>query len=320
MINIVLFLFQSFQEYYGISTSLMECFSVRKSQIDSNFNIENCNFFKMIFNGIGGVIYFKNDLNFKILIELCIFSQCESTQAGAIFITCINSDIITSKLCGYKCYSSSSSQFSYIETKIGQRNECYYCSILKCSYLEKIGHSVPTYFIRGNLILNNFNYSKCNTLYHCCLVITSGGNSNLNFGTIFQNSPNNFNVIDVYFNLVNFYYINFIGNSSPNNYGIIYVNNNGIIKIFNSIFRENLNVLFYIYSGSISINNCFINHSNIGTLIELNNNSFILTLPLNNIHLFTYFCEALNPFKLNSLNLKINKLKLIKFLIKLILI
>ena len=90
---------------------------------------------------------------------------------------------------------------------------------------------------------------------------------------------------------------NFIGNNSPNN-GIIYIWSNGGFIISNSIFYLNIIYLFFVSSGFLNIQNCYIVHiinslqyGSITTSNLLITNN-LLTNTFNLIHYKTYLCFA----------------------------
>ena len=100
---------------------------------------------------------------------------------------------------------------------------------------------------------------------------------------------------------------NIVNNTSPS-YGVFQCDSK--LTIMNCIFYNNFNTLIYRYSGSITVNNCWISHSSTifsGGSISTTN-IMGLTNPYTFTHFHTFLCSAIIPYTLTPF-ISLNYLK-----------
>ena len=271
-----------------------------------NIYLFNCFFFRStIFNGDGSIIYI-NTVNINMTIIECFFYLCSSTNDGGCILfeclslfTCIN----IKKTCANNCKSNN---FPFLQITLGNNinniNNFNLISYYKCSDDGLSSH--PTRFVYGNL-----NFDNINSSLNYCHAVSGMSLVYLNyFKGIFFTFQNNKHSNNGYvcFNINSgnenkfFNYSNIINNTSPNlNYGVIYLHNGAKFFINNFIFYNNFNYLFYIQSGNLIIENCYINHQlnslNIGNINTINILNYISKINL--IHYCLNYQESLKNSK-----------------------
>ena len=279
----------SFEFFYGNSISYINYNNKaeRLSSLNNNFYI----FFNIFYNlsniQSGGSIYISNT-NSLIYLENNKFSYCfTNNNGGAIFLSV--SKIFINKNCGDQCYSTTSiglggGQFLYIQSQ-NIINYFNFSSINKCSYTNNgIYSSILYNSIKINI--SNINSSNNYLKRYCSHLL-------LYSGTLFILNSNFINSIvegsigfQSYFSTSYKYYTNCINNSQGiGENGFIHTNNGSYIA-YKCIFQKNninpLFKLFDLYSGSLILNECWIQNEGIlGNPSILNSKSISFTFTCN---------------------------------------
>ena len=111
----------------------------------------------------------------------------------------------------------------------------------------------------GNQNISNTNISYNNVIYISGIV---SYHPNIMFShscTFYNNTVSSEICIYLLGSISNIFRSNFILNNSPSN-GVLFFTNSCIYYIFECIFNENKNILFYVDLGNVELINCFINH------------------------------------------------------------
>ena len=284
--------FGKFVNYYYLKST---CISTRVE--NENIDIKNCLIMLLSSDDHGGAILI-NSPGFNVIIDDTTFLYCYSKWGGgAIFIVqCFL--IKLSKICAMNC-KSDSWQFGLCGCTGNQSFELI--SINKCS---NNSDGIWTMVINdGNQIVTNINISSNFNIIASGIVYSKSLSMISKFCSFYNNSAFSRVCIAVIgedngetsFDQIE--YSNIILNNSPT-YGVFSIGSNSYCILYKCIFNNNENILFYIEQGSITLNNCFINHfpSNIttnGTLLPLFIPNKILTLTKHYIHdiYSTYYCS-----------------------------
>ena len=301
----VLYFFLLIIKYLYFKTEMLECYDLPNQNYRLNFNTSfelfNCFFYRTnMYSGQGGVIYCKNlIINMKIIEST--FFQCSSTlSGGAIFFDCrsVGTNSELKKICANTCYTGNNYeyQFASLWTHTLSNNYVTYVSIINCSYKTDSSDSIHLY--SGNQICKNFNssknFNKADSSFYVAIPNTFLGS----FCTIIDNYVTQYICIMLNHHENNiFSYSNIVNNNSPNGYGVIR-NHFGSYQISNCIIYNNLNILFYSYSGNLNILNCQIYHNSAYSLtsitsfanISFNNIQTFNSITLNLNNLNTFLC------------------------------
>ena len=259
----------------------------------------------------GGVIYFYQQL-VSLSIFYCIFFKCSSTGVGgAIFYLCdingSNSNI--SFTCVSSCWTISPNdcQFAFIST-FNHINNDIKCNYLSINYLHKFYsngiNSILLYY--GNQLYKSSNTSN-NNILSCPLNYIAKPNNYLSNFCNFINNPisgyRSFVFMSNSNNLIS--KCNIINNSSPTQHGVVTILDYGYYTFENCIFIKNNDFLFYIFSGSINLFNCYVSHLNSkfsNIIIDKTNNIIFensITQTFLFLHFSTVYCDEL--FKLTKI-------------------
>ena len=248
-----------------------------------------------IYQGNGGIIYCSG-IQTNMIVNECFFFQCGcNDQGGAIFFSCnfIGTNVELNKNCAKNCFSNAY-QFAIILTHSNSNNLCNLLSMNNCNNISIGYRSFLLAF--GNISLNNFNSTKNFNIYYSGIALLTNFKCYSNYCNIIENFASDYSCIQldgIDNNFLNFY--NIIKNNSPNNYGII-TNWQGNFLINNIILINNINILFYLKTGQLNINNCKIFHQNY-SLSNFNinsNNEFLLNYSINLIIINHFNCEINN--------------------------
>ena len=281
----ILFIIYFFNNFFSCNYDLIINFNSRIINLNNCTYIKKCEFsFLSIPTGSGGAIYISSS-NLILFIENSIFYYCSSLLKGGgiSFLGSNNCECILYGICGFNCSTNSENyieggQFAFIETGKLKKNEIYYLSLSKCSYISTINKVSSIHLQLGNLLINNLNSSN-NIVYTFSGITCRYQNLSL---IKYCNFKSNFVTyhICLWFREtnVNISYNNIIENNSPTTQAVL---RNAYSKVYcnNCIFLNNLNVLFSSeIINDLIINNCYIYH--IGILgINLGNNLNISTQP-----------------------------------------
>ena len=296
----------------------------------SDLMIDTCYFQRTTeFSGYGGIIFCSNIVS-TMNLQNCIFHQCFCSHGGgAIYFYCDNSEsgVFMRKVCANRCYSGNNQwyQFALIWVSNQAKNiiELQYLTTYLCN--NNINNYCSFNLVRGNMSLLNFNSSQNINKEYSGIYIYGPTILNSRYCTYFNNSVDQYRTIMLETTQSSDIIIscnNIINNNSPQNYGVI-TNWGGIYTFNNCIFYNNLNILFFVQSGELTIYNCKINHlgQNIFQgVVNNNDNFFFLTSSFNLLHLNTYLCfgnlnEEIYSFKKGILKLSSNLLIFLFFIL-----
>ena len=308
-----------------LSTNIILCDYLPNKEIrvlqNDDFIIDTCYFYRnTMYSGYGGIVYVSGVLSNMKLISCIFFECCCSIDGGAIYFysQVSGTNVELNKICGNKCYVENTKKFQFglilTPSNINSNNICNFCSISNCNNKTNGYCSFNLYF--GNISLNNLNSSKNINKQESGINIRDPSKFNSNFCSFINNNVSEYTCIFLHGDNNNYIsYYNVINNNSPTNCGVI-TNNVGYYSINNSIFINNTNVLFYVYSGQLSILNSKISHDNnfitYQNTVSTFNNIFELTNTFLINHLNTYLCLGYSNYNLINIT---HKKKSIFFLI-----
>ena len=229
------------------------CFTARKE--NENIEINNCLISIISSIGNGGAI-FVNISPCNLLITESTFYQCISLSGhgGAIFFQ-NGMDILLSKNCAIECKASNDRQFAFLQTS--RNHSLFFFSISKC-----FNQSIK--YITLALFGGTQNISQCNI----------SNNKNIRISTIeyyypykmdsvlnnfFNNTCSTYRNIFLFGNVGNIYKCNILQNNCPSEQGVVTLWY-GVYTFYDCIFRNNYQTLFYVNSGILKLDNCYILH------------------------------------------------------------
>ena len=315
--NKILFIISFYNFFDNFYFNNISNINQRIESISNNTFISNCFFsFLNLQSGSGSAIFF-NSINFKILIEGCIFQSCISQLKGGAISAFGNNmgSIIINKNCAFQCQTGQTQyfeggQFSYIETSSEEKNWFLFNSIYFCS-INSNNRNAAIHIQSGNQILTNSNFSKNFNYRYPGFFIINHQNLNIKFNTL-SHCISTYRIGIRFENgngiLEN---CNFLNNS---------INDAGLIRQFSGetiiqfcYFKQNQGLLFTVESGNLFISFCNFQHPLDSIGIEIINCSFNFSqFPYLN-HFSTIFCQTEFKFdsKLFKSNLNIQFVKLV---------
>jgi len=256
--------------------------------------ISNCVFTRVsTYSGSGGVFY-GVDLD-KTQISDSVFVKCSAnSHGGAIF--CVSTELVLQMICAELCNSGSQNgQFIYLESL---NNENRFSTCFKCSNSYS---GVGAFFIsRSESDLSNLNFSN-NQAYDAAAIKFTNSNQTTKLCTFYNNLVSHWDCLWLSATKGNVYNSNIIKNNSPVGDAVVYNGGFGNNSFSNCVFTENSNILIYVYSGSVYLQSCFIQHSStilkyLSGTIHTNNVQYTKVPALTLMHLKTANCDALVPF------------------------
>ena len=235
-------------------------------------------------------------------------------SGGGIYFNSIEGSIILNKVCGYQCYGYAHGQLLYHYTKSTNKNQLFYLSINKCAPNTLTTRHSSFWLYKGIQEISNINSSFNEVYHHSSLVVRDHYSFLMKYSNFYKNYVSHSSSLYLYSGNIFIQYNNFIGNNSPNQWGIFF--STAIeVNLTDCIFSENLNFLFWVDSGKINLFNSFIDHN-----INIYNSNYFeynvlkqktLTFPL--IFFSTFNCKSV--LKLNDLIISTSIKKIIfKFL------
>ena len=286
----ILFLIYHYNDYYIGDPFIYQNHSTRITTVYSDLFITFCSFFSIS----NSAIYFSGSI-LNLLVENCLFHSCiTSGRGGGIFFSG-NGNFICNKICGYNCYSSSSTRISghflLLSTGTNNNNECHMSSMLKCPYFSNIHYSVIQIGY-GKQKMNNLNFSL-NTQTRISSFQSHYANTySAKFCTICNNIVSDQQCLNFHAGTGRYVsYFNIITNNSPTGGVILLSENPGVVMEF-CIFIDNKNILFFVVSGSLTIKNSNIVHTgtlNSGAVVFNSNKGYKSTYILD--HYLTNLCH-----------------------------
>jgi len=270
-----------------------------RSYVDININISNCFFSRSsLYSGNGGVIYVSGG-TYSMNINYSMFYKCiSSPEGGAIFFSAPFSYL--RMICANRCSVSSQSNpfiyyhFAYI--RASQVNQVEYLSVSNCSQTTSGYYSI--YLESGNQMVDNINSSMNNANQVSGIQIESPSFFTSSHCT-FSNNKANYMCIRIKSDseTILMSYANIVHNNSPSN-GVVFING-GSPKMNYCIFKNNQNILFCVWSGTLEVSHCFIYHSSSfsssTTVSTERNNSFTYILTYQIQFFGSLYCNADMP-------------------------
>ena len=263
--------------------------------INENIELENCLINQLFLsNGEGGAIYIIKSCH--LLVYDTTFSQCMITNngcGGAIYFQ-NGLDVNLFRVCASSCRAYHN-QFAQIITNNNLFLELN--SVSKCYNHTNYGMTPITLF-NGNQSISNTNISNNCNFENSGISFEFPNNLISNYCTFFNNTVRDFVCISLYGNSGNINRCNIINNNSPIR-GIICVYEKGFYFLTECIFDNNINVLLYIFSGNLTLNNCYYLSGSSSTHGYISNN---LIITKTNFYSFenynTFYCSPffVTPF------------------------
>jgi len=248
------------RSYSHMSIQISDCFFSRSSQ----------------YSGDGGIIYASNS-SYSINVNYSMFYNCAcSFEGGAIWFSSSNSYL--RMICANRCSCGSSYHYNFASLRGSQANQLEYLSVSNCSHTTS-GY-YPIFIYSGNQRADNLNSSMNNAIQGSGVFFDLPLSFTSSHCTFSNNKASNSRCL--YFSsntgTMSMSYANIVHNNSPSQYGIVLVEGLGYKMMKFSIFQNNQNFLFYIYSGSLDVFHSFIDHSSSSisnhNALSTTNNSF----------------------------------------------
>jgi hypothetical protein len=296
----------TWSDYFTGSPTLLQSteFGTKQTPSDTNLHVLNCLFRSITStSGGGGALYCTSSI---LLVESSSFFSCKaSSRGGAIeFLNRNNGQCALHKVCGYDCYTTSSTygQFVYIavQNTISNKNCVNYSSIAQC--VNDIYRSEITLYIDfGNICCQSANLSmnKCyykSAVFFYPVVDSNSVTCSVSYSSFTDNIANGYTCIYLYQTGAKYEMksCNVLRNTQGTlgTEGTIYTY--GYLTIEDSCILENAaNYIFRVSSSSYTITllNCTVDKtSNNGCLTTQNTvtKSFILALN----HISTRNCHS----------------------------
>jgi len=272
-----------------------------RSYIDKYIYISFCFFSRSLsFTGDGGVIYVK-DGSYSMYINNSMFFNCGCSQkGGAIYFSSSNSYLrmICANSCS--CGTSNNGHFAYL--RASQDNQGLYLSVSNCSYMTSGYDSILIY--SGKQRVDNTNSSMNHVLAHSGIYIYATSSFTGSHCTFSNNKASGYICLCFFYGTISMSYASIVQNSSPSQYGVVYVDGAGSKKMMYCIFHGNQNTLFCVAQGSLDVSHSFINHtgsfSKSTSVSTYNNNSFTYRITYQIQFFNSLHCNADIPLEQSS--------------------
>jgi len=268
-----------------------------RSYFDQYVCISHCFFSRSsLYSGDGGVIY-VNGGSYSMNVNYSMFFNCVANYGGAIFFNSSNSDL--RMICANSCSCGSSyyGHFGMIFTK--NNNSNVYLSITNCSY-QRVSHS-SIQLNYGFQIFDFVNSSKNYVAHASSVVFWYASKFSCNYCTFSSNIAGGGICIQFSSVVGTIYYVNFVDNNSPTNYGVILSYSSSNAQFIYGVFEQNHDTLFRTDTTStINILSSFISHSgvtNSGKVTYLSNNTFTKMQTYQIQFYNSYYCNADIPLR-----------------------
>ena len=301
----LLILKNSFLEFYNKNIDSTLCLNQFNNFLNIECYIFLCKFLNLFNNGSeGGAILFNNNNNYELLIEECIFINCSSSkQGGAIFFKNSGSCILN-KICGSKCFTLNNEYYPFAHIGITNllKSELHDISISEC--FSTNSNTWATINLENGIIkIYNLNSSLNKHIGVTGIYIFNPSTLNSSYNTFYNNSAIDRICLCLYNGngLRQIKFTNIIKNNSPKLHGVIY-SYGGDFFLSNFFILNNFDTLFYIDTHSITFSNSYYYHPNfnfkLGSgVLNQNNITSTLIIPIENKHLYQNKCFLLNSIK-----------------------
>jgi len=265
-----------------------------RSYTNCNIDINDCYFIRLSqFNGKGGVILCENG-PFNVRVYFSMFFNCSSSlNSGAIHLSNITNSQLR-MICANKCTGANN---HFGQFRVTNNNSINYLSVSFCS---KIASGVYSFcLVDGNNTICNTNSSLNNARDKSGIAIL--GDIHLcQFCTFSNNNCSKGCCLYFRLNKSIISYINIVHNNAPD-CGVLWLNYNTSLQMYNCIFDMNHDTLFLIQDkSSLVLSHCFVRHTEV-PFSRAENATIIYESTIENqkTHLVHFFrsehCYADNP-------------------------
>ena len=262
---------------------------------NQDINICNC-IFSVFYSGVykGGAIYLNG--GYFLHINETTFYKCININeaGGAIWVE--NSlDSYLYRICATYC-KATWYQFAIIQTQSEKKNLIAFMTISKC-YNESIGFTtICLGFGIQNITNSNISHNK--NIYISGFAHYSPYYMYTIYSNFFNNTVSEYTCIQFYINSGTVAKTNIIMNNSPINYGVVFLRE-GFYSLNECIFQNNFNMLIFVDSGSLLIENSNSNQEYLifGTVINT------LNIYLTNTFLNSYYNSNFCDFQSNIISI-----------------
>jgi hypothetical protein len=273
----------------------------------SNVYILNCLFNGCTSGSNGGALYCSSSVTY-LLVESSSFFSCKTSgsEGGAIYFSnTSNGQCVLHKVCGYDCYSTYTSSYSYgqfariyVRDAASNKNYANYSSVARCVIMNSYSY-IPLRLQYGKICCPSVNSSmnKCyypTGIYYEPFVDSNTVTGSFSYSSFTDNIGTGYTCIRLYGSGVNYEIksCNILRNSHVStSEGIIHSRGNTIIS--DSCILENIGTyIFYISSPyTITLTNCTVDKTTRkGSLIIQNTATTSFILALN--HMSTRNCHS----------------------------
>ena len=289
-------------EYINVSTIS----NTRLTPSPCNFHVLDSIFISLIYSSHGGAIYAS--FAGAIVIEFCSFSEVSisSGNGGALYISTSLGTILKG-VCASRCYTDGTTfaQFAIIGTSYTSPIKFLFSTISYCSPLSET-RKQPIQIQKSTCTFSQFNSSTNQLLDISFAFFYLSLDLSIIFSTIVNCYSSDYRLLSyVHVYQSNISNTNFVNNSQvSSSFGLFY-NENSTSLFFNCILKNNIcSYLYYIHSGEITINSCYIDTYSFTFTAPIVLNSKTITQTHILSHLQTYLCPLipLYPTFINTLN------------------
>jgi len=255
--------------------------------------LSHCFFFRTLtFYGHGDVIFIDDGFGSQSMYVIyTMFYNCISSgYGGAIYFYSWNSCI--RMICANRC-SASERHFAYLTAT--QMNQVEYLSESYFSHTSYGKYSIQIRASDQRVDNTNINSSMNFAEYYSGIAISSSFSFISSYCTFSNNKVSNSICISLDSGTLSMLYSNIVHNNSPSQYGVVYRNGAGSIKMMYCIFKNNQNTLFCVFGVPLEVLHSFIDHSG-----SFSTYSAVLTTNNSFTNRITYQLQFFNSFRCNT--------------------
>jgi len=230
-------------------------------------------------------------------VNYTMFYNCLCTMSGgAIYFTSPNACL--RMICANRGSGGAESCGHFSFLSVNQVNQEEYLSVSYCSHTTTGYYSI--YLHSGSQRVDNTNISM-NNAYRSSAIYTYSPSSFISSHcTVANNKASESRCIWFYSTTgsISMSYANIVHNNSPSGFGIVYVHGAGLKILMYSIFQNNQNYLFCVWTGSLEVSHSFISHLGVfSTSLAVStatNNSFTIIITYQIQFFISYHCDPEN--------------------------
>jgi len=304
LVYFVFFCYSSFNDYFS-GTPTVGTTNTRYSSISDNFYINEIQFSGLSVSSHGGAIYCAT-ANTKLVVEGSIFYNCHATgtkDGGAIYFSSTSAAIVLNRVCGYYCTCTGdlySGQFISTITGASNPNYALFLSVSKCADSSASRNNVMKYQSGSQRMISN-NISFNNNVHRGCGFHYASSDVLVKYSTYVSNIITSGCSFQMQGSTGTVQYCNYVKCNSPT-YGIIHVTGSANLVVDNSYFYQNSDKLFSPFSGSLTVQNCYMDLFTYTKLPSTYNNYIGAHPTFLNTHFGTFYCSADSKIIIQSPN------------------